>query len=277
MFDVVIIGGGAAGLFLAANLPTNNAILLDHKEAVGKKLLITGGGMCNLTNTQPPNEFVSHYGDRTQRNFLLPSLQAFPPSALMEWFEEKGVPLLIREDGKVFPASLDAHQIRDVLSRESKATIQYNTNISAITRNDNGFTITTNKGILQSKMLVLATGGMSYPRTGSDGSGYALAKSLGHSIIPPKPALAAIAIEGYHWKHLAGNAVRSVSAKFYHSGEKKPFREAVGDILFTHDGLSGPLVLTASRELIQGDTITFSLLPMEHKATVQQHILSLLG
>jgi hypothetical protein len=276
-YDVVIIGGGAAGLFLAANLPTSKALLLEHKEAAGKKILITGGGMCNLTNTQEKEDFLQHYGSKAQRNFLLPSFQAFPPPSLMHWFESKGVPLMTREDGKVFPASLDAHEIRDVLVRESKASIWYRSRISSLSKDGEHFSIHTDKGSFICRNLVLATGGMSYPITGSDGSGYGLAKTLGHTIVPPKPALAAIMVDAYQWTHLAGNAIRDAYAEFHHPGEKKRFLQATGDILFTHDGLSGPLVLTASRELKAGDSITFSLLPMKNKRAVQENLLALLS
>ena len=277
LYDVVIIGGGAAGLFLAANLPTSKALLLEHKEAAGKKILITGGGMCNLTNTQEKADFLQHYGSRAQRNFLLPSFQTFPPSSLMEWFESKGVSLVVREDGKVFPASLDAHEIRDILVSGSKARVLYNYKISSLSKDGEHFHVQTDKGSFFCSNLVLATGGMSYPITGSDGSGYSLAKTLGHSIVPPKPALAAIMVDAYQWTHLAGNAIRSAYAEFHHPGEQKRFLKATGDILFTHDGLSGPLVLTASRELKAGDSITFSLLPMENKREVQEDLLALLS
>ena len=277
MYELIIIGGGASGLFASANLPTRNALLIEHTAEVGKKLLITGGGMCNITNTLSAHDFLTHFGSKEQRNFLLPALQTLPPSALFSWFEERGCPLVVREDGKVFPKSLDAHQIRDFLVQESRAAITLDTKVQSIRRTENNtFLLETNRSTYETRNILFATGGMSYPRTGSDGSGYQLAKALGHTIVPPKSGLAAIAIEDYPYRHLAGNSLRSVSVEFFRKGEPKRYAQAVGDVLFTHDGLSGPVILTASRAILKGDRITLSLLSCPNKAKAEQEMHALL-
>ncbi len=277
MYELIIIGGGAAGLFASANLPTRNALLIEHTPEVGKKMLITGGGMCNITNTLSVEAFLTHFGSKEQRNFLLPALQNLPPSALSSWFEQRGCALVVREDGKVFPKSLDAHQIRDLLVRESRATIMPGTKVESIQKTEtNTFLVTTNREAYETKQLLLATGGMSYPRTGSDGSGYQLAKALGHTIVPPRSGLAALAIEAYPYRHLAGNALRSVQVEFYHQGEAKRYAHAVGDVLFTHDGLSGPVILTASRSVLKADRIVATLLSCKTKADLEKQLHALL-
>ncbi|MGE4583898.1 MAG: NAD(P)/FAD-dependent oxidoreductase [Sphaerochaeta sp.] len=265
MYDVLIVGSGAGGLFASANLRTHNALLLDQSPQPGKKLLITGSGMCNLTNTLSPKAFLAHFGGKDQRNFLLPALENFPPASLRKWFEQRGLALMIREDGKVFPSSQDARDVRTLLVREGKAELITDARVSAIVRNDEGFTITSTKGVFQARKILLATGGMSYPRTGSDGSGYALAKQLGHTIVPTRPALSAISIEAYPYRALAGNAVRSVFVEFFHQGEAKRYRSDIGDVLFTHDGLSGPVILTASREIQKHDVIKLTLVPASNR------------
>lgn len=260
MYDVIIIGGGAAGLFAAANLKTEHAILLDHSHEVGKKLLITGSGQCNLTNTLPVEAFLSHFGNKQQRNFLLPALQNLTTKILYEWFEQRGFPLIVRADGKVFPKSLDAQDVRDFLVSHSMAHIRTNMHITAITNLHPGFRITTTDAAYDTRNLIIATGGMSYPRTGSDGSGYDLAKTLGHSIVPPKPALVALSIEEYPFKHLAGNSVRDAWVSLYHNEEKAAYEQRKGDVLFTHDGLSGPAILSCSRFVRKQDVIRLSLI-----------------
>jgi len=260
MYDVIIIGGGAAGLFAAANLKTHNGLVLDHSPEVGRKLLITGSGQCNLTNTLPVEAFLTHFGSKQQRNFLLPALQNLTTKDLYDWFEERGLSLLIREDGKVFPKSLDAHDVRDFLVSHSKAHIRTNAHITSIATLNPGFRVITAEAHYDTRNLILATGGMSYPRTGSDGSGYELAKTLGHSITLLKPALVALSIGEYPFKHLAGNAVRDAFVSFYHSGENTAYEQRRGDVLFTHDGLSGPAILSSSRIVRKQDVIKLCLI-----------------
>ncbi len=276
MYDAIIIGGGAAGLFAAANLKTHTNLLLDHATEVGRKLLITGSGQCNLTNNLPTEAFLTHFGNKQQRNFLLPALQNLTTKNLFDWFEQRGLSLFVRDDGKVFPASLDAHDVRDLLIKHSKAEIRTNTHITAITKHDQGFLVETPKSRYETRNLLIATGGMSYPGTGSDGSGYELAKALGHSIVPPKPALVGVGIEGYPFKHLAGNAVRNAWVSFYHKDEQGAYEQRQGDVLFTHDGLSGPVILSSSRSIRKQDIIKLSLVAATSHAQAEQSLLQAL-
>lgn len=252
MYELIIIGGGVAGLFLAANLPDQKILLLDHAPSVGRKLLITGGGQANITNDLEPKELLSHFPTKEMQHFLAPALQSFTPQALITWFEERLVPLTIRSDGHVFPSTLRARTILDALVREIKTPIYSNTTIEAIYTEGEIFHITTAEGSYHSKRLVLATGGMSYPTTGSDGSGYSLAKSLGHSITPPKPALVHL-VTAEDTATLSGITLSDISF----TAQKQHLK---GDILFTHKGLSGPGILNCSRIIEKGDTITLHLL-----------------
>lgn len=278
MYDVIIIGGGAAGLFASANLPTSNALLLDHADRVGKKLLITGSGMCNLTNTLPIEPFLSHFGGKEQRNFLLPALHTLDTTKLYQWFETHGLPLTFREDVKVFPKSMDARDVRSVLIEHSRAGIRTGIQIQSIRKESEEFTVETSNDTYRCRNLIIATGGMSYPTTGSDGSGYQLAKLLGHTIIPPKPALVALTIESFPFANHAGNSIRDSFVTFTHPGEKEPYLKLQGDVLITHDGLSGPAILTASRSVQKGDGVAFSLISaFSHQQAAQNIEKAFLG
>ena len=266
MEDVIIIGAGAAGLFLSANLTTKKAQLFEHCTEVGKKLLITGGGMCNLSNTLATEQFLSHFGSKAQRNFLLPALQTFDANQLCQWLSERNMNTIVRDDGKIFPQSLDAHEVRDLLLKNSKARITTGAKILSITKKDELFLVETPVETYASKKIVLATGGMSYANTGSDGSGYALARALGHSIVEPRPALVALNIKDYPFRPLAGNAVRNACVSFYHPGQNSSYAQIQGDVLFTHDGLSGPAILTPSRAIQKQDVIKLSLIGSENHA-----------
>lgn len=262
MYELIIIGGGVAALFLAANLPNQKILLLDHAPSVGRKLLITGGGQGNITNDLEPKELLSHFPTKEMQHFLAPALQSFTPQALMAWFEERLVPLTIRRDGHVFPSTLRAKTILAALMGEITATIKTQETILTIHKKEDCFMITTSKETYHTSNLVLATGGMSYPTTGSDGSGYSLAKSLGHTITPPKPALVHL-VTAEDTATLSGITLSNISF----TAQKQRFK---GDILFTHTGLSGPGILNCSRIIEKGDVITLHLLD----ASIEEKILT---
>ena len=216
--------------------------------------------MCNLSNTLATEQFLSHFGSKAQRNFLLPALQTFDANQLCQWLSERNMNTIVRDDGKIFPQSLDAHEVRDLLLKNSKARITTGAKILSITKKDELFLVETPVETYASKKIVLATGGMSYANTGSDGSGYALARALGHSIVEPRPALVALNIKDYPFRPLAGNAVRNACVSFYHPGQNSSYAQIQGDVLFTHDGLSGPAILTPSRAIQKQDEIKISLI-----------------
>ncbi|MBI9096517.1 MAG: NAD(P)/FAD-dependent oxidoreductase [Sphaerochaeta sp.] len=270
MYDVIIIGGGAAGLFLAANTSGKRVLLLEGTSRVGKKVLITGGGMCNLTNNKEPSSFLKHFGNSDQSNFLKPAILNFPTQKTRLWFESHGLPLTEREDGKVFPSCLQARAVVDLLEHEAsrnRVEVRTNAKVIEVQKDDtsNCYLIGTEHEQFQARTVVLTTGGMSYPTTGSDGSGYALAKMLGHSIVSPSPALVAVSVTDYAFTSLAGNSIRDSLVEFFHKDEAKRYNQATGDLLFTHDGLSGPVILNNSGTIRKGDQIRASLLPCSNK------------
>lgn len=263
MHDLIVIGGGVAGLFLAANLPDRQVLILDHAKTVGSKLLITGGGSANITNDLSSRELLVHFPTKAMRNFLAPSLLSFTPSDLMNWFEDRGVELIVRADGHVFPSSLDARTIRTALISHVNSDIRTDCTVTGIIKDEESFTIHTSDRSFTTRFVCLATGGMSCPATGSDGSGYTLAKALGHTIAPPKPALTPI-ITNEKTAHLSGISLSDVSVTHKRS-------TTLGDLLFTHDGLSGPVILNLSRAVAKGDAVTISVLD---SATLEENLLT---
>lgn len=270
--ELIIVGGGAAGLFLAAELPEfyqGKTLLLDQNSLLGAKLLLSGGGMCNLTNIHPPKTFLKHFGTRTQERFLTPALMNFTPEDCRQWFEQRGLPLTIRNDGKVFPQTLKASSLVDLLRAEAaskQVEVRRNEKIVSLNIEEGCFILNTAQGqSISGKRLVLCTGGKSFPSTGSDGSGYELARSLGHKIVEPTQALVGIHIESYPFHHLAGNSLKNIRVDFIHEGESKAYLKTRGDLLFTHQGLSGPVVLNHARDIRKNDTLSCSLIPVENK------------
>jgi len=256
LYDALVIGGGPAGMFGAILLKESldRVAIIEKNDRLGKKLLLSGSGQCNLTHSGNMSEFASKYGSKA--SFLKASLKAFDNNSLLRFFEDRGISFEARKDGKIFPGSGKASDILAVLEKELKKTgvdIICNEKAVSVSKDDNGFKIETKNFVVNSKVLVLATGGMSYPSTGSAGDGYDFAEKLGHTIKELKPALSPIVCNNFKGKGLAGLSFESVGLGLWRKGKKKASYR--GALLYTHDGLSGPVILNNSRDFEANDIL----------------------
>lgn len=250
--EVGVLGGGAGGMMAAlfAARAGAHVALLEQNEKLGKKLFITGKGRCNLTNAAKGQDFLA--GVVRNPRFLYSALHFFSNEQLCALMEgEAGVPLKVERGGRVFPASDKSSDVLKGLERllgHSYVRVSLRTRVLALEPlAQGGFLVTTNLGQKRFDRIVLATGGLSYPSTGSDGSGFALARTLGHRIEPLLPSLAPIETVEEWPKGLSGLTLKNVTLTAKR-GKKKLFFE-LGEMLFTHFGISGPLVLSLSAKI----------------------------
>lgn len=254
MYDVLVIGGGAAGCMAAGTAAESgkSVLLIDKNEKIGRKLMITGKGRCNVTNAcSLLNEIIENIPVNSR--FMYSALSRFMPFDTMDFFESQGVPLKIERGNRVFPESDKAVDIVDALHRYIKKTgvkratgricklnIENNYIISA--EDDTGNTYTAEK-------YIIATGGKSYPLTGSTGDGYTLAKQCGHSITELKPALVPLETTDIWTGSLQGLALKNISVKVIDNDTYREVFNDFGEMLFTHFGVSGPVILSASSHM----------------------------
>lgn len=256
--SVVVVGGGAAGMLaaLTARQAGCDVTLLERNPKLGRKLYITGKGRCNLTNHCTVEEALAHIPRNGK--FLFSAMSAFPPSATETLFEGLGVPLKVERGNRVFPVSDKSSDIIDALFtalRRAGVSIVEGRAAALEYKGGRVTAVKADVGRFPAEAVILATGGLSYPATGSTGDGYALAQSAGHTIVEPCGSLIPLVAEGC--APLQGlslkNIVLSVTGK-----KPKPLYKEQGELLFTHFGLSGPLVLSASAHLRHYDRETYT-------------------
>lgn len=249
-FDTLVVGGGAAGLMatgMAVSLG-KSVCLFDKNKVLGRKVRITGKGRCNVTNNCPVEEVVA--ACPRGGKFLYGALSAFSPADTMAFFENMGVPLKTERGRRVFPQSDSAHDIANVLERWAKgAQVVREPVTQVLTKNGRVVGVKTPQGTYHGRSVILACGGASYPGTGSNGDGFRLAKALGHTIVEPTPSLVPLVERGDWCQRMMGLSLRNCGVKVTAKGKKKPVYEDFGELLFTHFGLSGPTILSASAHL----------------------------
>jgi predicted Rossmann fold flavoprotein len=255
-YDVVVIGAGAAGILAAGSAATSGArvLIIEKMRTPGKKILITGKGRCNITNMAPMHEFLTKVHPNPK--FLRPALARFFSEDIIRLLRENGLETVVERGDRVFPVTdrsvdvlnallrwleklrveiINECQVNSIITEDGKVTGVSATDLSG------SFTVTT-------KSVIVCTGGKSYPATGSTGDGYRLAESFGHHIEPTRQALVPLEVEGDTAAKMMGLSLKNVKAVLWVNGKKE--REDFGEMLFTHFGLSGPIILTLSRNAV---------------------------
>lgn len=245
--NIGVIGAGPAGIIASgmASKTDNQVYLLERNNKIGKKLYITGKGRCNVSNASPIEDFFNFIV--SNKNFLYSSLYSFTNENLIELLNKYDVETKVERGNRIFPNSDKSSDIIKALTKfieERNINILLNTRIIKIINRDNKFKVTTEKETLEFDKIILATGGVSYPLTGSTGDGLKFAKELGHSVMDLRPSLVPIEIKEPFINDLQGLSLKNVNLKSF-SGEKKIY-ESFGEMIFTHFGISGPIVLSSS-------------------------------
>ena len=276
---VVIIGGGPAGMMAAYSsaVDGNQVVLLEKNEKLGKKIYITGKGRCNLTCSVEKNDFFA--GVVNNPKFLFSSINALSPQDLVSFFESKGLKLKEERGKRIFPASDKASDVTKTLEKtliSLGVDIRLNTNVlDVIAENNQIVGVKTELGIIDCQKVIVCCGGVSYPTTGSTGDGYKFAKKFGHAVISPKPALVGIELKGSDYALLQGLSLKNVSLSVFN--QSKLLYSDFGEMLFTHYGISGPIVLSCSsiinKQNIDNLTISIDLKPALTEQVLEQRLI----
>jgi predicted Rossmann fold flavoprotein len=271
-FDIAVVGGGAAGCMAAiqASLQDKRVVLLERNPEIGRKILLTGNGRCNLTNNSPLPVFIEKFGRRG--SFYRSAFGSFSNTDLIEFFQKAGLEVKEETGGRIFPITDRSQSVLEVLRtmlKKLKVTVIYNYRVEDLRKIDGYFQLSSKRGkeedqtkepgddnteensnhLILASRVIMCTGGASYPKTGSTGDGYLLAQELGHKITPLKPGLVPLKIKEKWALSLQGVVLKEVGLTFRHGKRGKIKGE--GDILFTHFGVSGPILLDLSQEVVK--------------------------
>lgn len=278
VWDVAVIGGGPAGMMAAATAAEQGArvILLEKNKILGKKLRITGGGRCNVTNNKPDaRTMLSMYKGRGK--FLFSTFAQHGVLDTVSWFKTRGVTLKEENEGRLFPITDSAETVAETLVaalRTHGVTVLSSACVTAITKSAQGiFNLQYGNGLIQAKRCILATGGLSRPDTGSTGDGFTFAKELGHTITSTNLGLVPMVVKEPWVKKLSGITIPDCTVSIFVDGKR--VQKQTGKLLFTHFGVSGPVILNLSKETgdhLQSGTVTLQLdlFPNQDSAAVRQ-------
>lgn len=262
MYKSIIIGAGAAGLFLASLLNDKEVLVLEKNSFPGKKLNITGKGRCNITNSCDERELIKQIF--TNGKFFYSAFRDFTNFDTVRYFNELGVKTKIERGGRIFPISDKARDVTNALYHNNICTFKFNEEVMEIKKESDKFIVKTKNASYESKAVVIATGGISYPTTGSTGDGYIFLERFGHKIVNPKPALVGVETEFNFKQECMGISLKNVEVKLIKKNQV--YKKEFGEALFTHYGLSGPIILRLSPFVEKGDNLSLDLKPaLDHK------------
>ena len=249
LYDIIIIGGGPSGMMAAYSALKENKkqkiALLEKNNKLGNKLLLTGGGRCNITNTLNIKEQIKLYSNK---NHIKPALHTLTNQDLLKIFEKENISFKTEEKGKIYPKTEKSETIKETLEKLIETIdIYLNSKVKTIEKDEKQFTVKTKDKTFKTKKVIIACGGITYPKTGSNGDGYRLAKSLKHNISNIKPGLASLKVEDEELRKLSGLKLKNVSTPFKST---KRINE-IDDVLITHLGLSGPGIINLSSKIME--------------------------